>query len=65
MRPNRIELALDGLPFYFDKAVEIIRRDVNETLSSLVHEINRVRMEFPRDDLQTNPPDLIEVWRLT
>ena len=35
---------------YFDEAVEIIRRDVDETLSSLVHEINRVRKEFPRDD---------------
>ncbi len=50
MWPNRIELALDGLPFYFDEAVEIIHRDVDETLSSLVHEINRVREEFPRDD---------------
>ncbi len=50
MWPNRIELALDGLPFYFDKAVEIIRRDVDETLSLLVHKINRVREEFPRND---------------
>ncbi len=50
MWPNRIELALDGLPYYFDEAVEIIRRDVDKTLSSLVHEINCVRKDFPRDD---------------
>jgi hypothetical protein len=41
-----IELALVGLPFYFDEAVKIIRWDVDETLSSLVHEINRVRKDF-------------------
>ncbi len=35
---------------YFDKAVEIIRQDVDETLSLLVHKINRVRKAFPRDD---------------
>ncbi len=50
MWPNQIELALDGLPIYFDEAVEIIRRDVAETRSSLVHKINCVRKEFPRDD---------------
>jgi hypothetical protein len=50
MWPTRIKLALDGLPFYFVEAVEIICRDVDETLSLLVHEINRVREEFPRDD---------------
>ena len=36
--------------FYFDEAVKIICRDVDETLSLLVHEINRVRKDFPRDD---------------
>ncbi len=50
MWPNRIKLALDGLPFYFNEAVEIIHRDFDETLSLLVHEINLVRKEFPRDD---------------
>ncbi len=46
----RIEVALDCLSFYFDEAVEIVRWDVDETLSSLVHEINRVRKDFPCDD---------------
>ncbi len=50
MWPTRIELALDGLPFYFVEAVEIICRDVDETLRSLVHKLNRVREEFPRED---------------
>jgi hypothetical protein len=35
---------------YFDEAVKIVRRDVDETLSLLVHKINRVRKDFPRDD---------------
>jgi len=59
MWPPRIKVALDRLSFYFDEAVEIVRQDVDETLSSLVHEINRVRKDFPRDDWQTNPPNLI------
>jgi hypothetical protein len=50
MRPPRIEVALDCLFFYFDKAVKIVCRDVEETLSSIVHEINRMRKDFPRDD---------------
>jgi len=50
MWPPRIEVALDCLSFYFDEANEIVSRDVDETLSSLVHEINRVRKDFPRDD---------------
>jgi hypothetical protein len=50
MWPNRIELALDGLPFYFGEAVEIIHWDVDETLSSLVHEITHVRKENTCDD---------------
>ena len=50
MWPPRIEVALDRLSFHFDEAVEIVRRDVDETLSSLVHVINRVRKDFPRDD---------------
>jgi len=65
MWPPRIEVALNRLSFDFDEAVEIVRRDVDETLSLLIHKINHVRKDFPRDDKQTNPPDLIEVWRLT
>ncbi|MEY3060631.1 MAG: hypothetical protein RL000_1983, partial [Bacteroidota bacterium] len=33
MWPPRIEVALDRLSFDFDEAVEIVRRDVDETLS--------------------------------
>jgi Ethanolamine utilization protein EutJ (predicted chaperonin) len=50
MWPPRIEVALDRLSFDFDEAVEIVRRDVDETLSSLVCKVNRVRKDFPRDD---------------
>ena len=50
MWPPRIEVALDRLSFYFDEAVEIVHRDVDETLSSLVCKVNRVRKDFPRDD---------------
>ncbi len=50
MWPPRIKVALDCLFFYFDEAVEIVCRDVDETLSSLVQKINRVRKDFPRDD---------------
>ncbi len=50
MWPSRIEVALDCLSFYFDKAVEIVCWDVDETLSSLVHKINRVRKDFPCND---------------
>ena len=50
MWPPRIEVALDRLSFDFDEAVEIVRRDVDETLSLLVHEINRMRKDFPRDE---------------
>jgi hypothetical protein len=50
MWPTQIEVALDCLSFYFDKAAEIVCRDVDETLSSLVHKINCVRKDFPRDD---------------
>ena len=50
MWPTWIEVALNCLSFYFDKAVEIVRRDVDETLSSLVNKIKRVRKDFPRDD---------------
>jgi hypothetical protein len=50
MWPTPIKVALDCLSFYFDEAVEIVRRDIDETLSSLVHEINRVRKDFPLDD---------------
>ena len=44
---TQIKLALDGLSFYFDEAVGIIRQDVDETLSLLVHDINSVRKDFP------------------
>jgi hypothetical protein len=50
MWPPWIEVALDCLSFYFNEAVEIICRDVDKTLSLLVHELNRVRKDFPRDD---------------
>ncbi len=50
MWPTQIEVALVCLCFYFDEAVKIVCRDVEETLSLLVHEINRVRKDFPRDD---------------
>ncbi len=50
MWPPRIEVALNCLSFYFDEAVEIVRRDVDETLSSLVYEINCVRKDFPCND---------------
>jgi hypothetical protein len=42
MWPTQIEVALD----YFDEAVKIVRRDVDETLSLLVHKINRLRKDF-------------------
>ncbi len=50
MWPNRIELAFDGLSFYFDEAVEIIRWDVDKTLNLLVHELNCMRKDVPHDD---------------
>ncbi len=50
MWQTQIEVALDCLCFYFDEAVEIVRQDVDETLSLLVHQINRVRKDFPCDD---------------
>ncbi len=34
MWPPRIEVALDCLSFYFDEAVEIVRRDIDKTLIS-------------------------------
>ena len=48
MWPPRIEVALNCLSIYFAEAVEIVRRDVDETLSLLVHKINRVRKDFLR-----------------
>jgi hypothetical protein len=43
---TQIEVALDCLCFYFDEAVKIVCWDVDETLSSLVHEINCMRKDF-------------------
>jgi hypothetical protein len=45
-----LEVALDCLSFYFDEAVKIVCWDIAESLSLLVHKINCVRKDFPRDD---------------
>ena len=55
MWPTRIKLALDCLSFYFDEAVKIIGRDVDETLCLIVHKINRVRKDFFAT-ITNNPP---------
>jgi hypothetical protein len=43
MWPTRIKLALNCLSLYFDKAVEIIRLDVDETLRLIVRGMPHVK----------------------
>ncbi len=50
MWPTGVMVALNCLYFYFNKAIEIVCWDIDETLSSLNHKINRVRKDFPCDD---------------
>ena len=43
MWPTRIDIALDWLSFYFDKAVDIICQDAGETLCLNVRKIPHVK----------------------
>jgi hypothetical protein len=63
MWPTRIELVLDCLSLYFDKAVKIICPDVDTTQRSIVRGMQHVKKGFTRavwlDQTTANDPPCV------